>query len=97
MDELGRKTKLEKYGTLSIRYDDSNDKMLETKKLKGNFRNSYSPEANAKRLKTREKNSNLHSGNTPEAKSKRLSTMLAKWGTTDTREIGRLKNALKNK
>ena len=94
MNEKGINTKLQKYGTTSIRYEDTVSKMLETKKSKGNFRNAYNDEANAKRVATMRENGSIMSGSTPEAKTKRKETMMAKWGTTNPREICKLKKLL---
>ena len=144
-------TKLEKYGTLSPVKPGSVEKMVETRKQRGNYKQSdsmiekmlatkqrngtmnsntpesraksrqtkierygvpqpkhtletiaklksipKSPESAAKCLETKKKNGTLNS-NTPETIAKRKETLLAKWGTVNTREIAKLKSLQRKK
>lgn len=83
-----RQTKIERYGVPQPKHT------LETiAKLKSI---PHSPERVAKCIETKKKNGTLNS-NTPETIAKRKETLLAKWGTTNTREIGKLKSQLNNK
>lgn len=141
-----KKTKLEKYGTLSPVRPGSIEKMVTTRKERGNYKqsqtmidkmlatklalgkmNSNTPESRAKSqqtkierygvahpkhtsetierlkniphtqeridkcLETKRQNGTMNS-NTPETIAKRKETLLAKWGTINTREIARLKS-----
>lgn len=76
-----RQTKIERYGVSQPKHT------LETiEKLRG----PKSSEHIAKVLETKKKNGTLNS-NTPESIAKRRETLLAKWGTINTREIAKLK------
>jgi len=75
-----RQTKIERYGVSQPKH---------TPETIAKLRGPKKPEHVAKVLETKRQNGTMNS-NTPESISKRRDTLLAKWGTVNTREIGRL-------
>ena len=90
-----KQTKLEKYGTLNFHNEDTSKKMIKTKLEKYGTLNFRTENTSKRCLETKRQNGTLLAGSTPEAKAKRKATLLAKWGTVNTREIGKLKRLQK--
>lgn len=78
-----RQTKMERYGVPQPKHTQETIEKL--KKI------PHTPEWIEKCLETKRQNGTMNS-NTPETIAKRKETLLAKWGTVNTREIARLKS-----